>query len=229
MFRPNRQDRVIDQAITNAQIGRTVIGTLATLWLIYAYPLRDSMGEVASDKFEEVIFSATILFVSAPMALLVFVLAARPPVRRLYLRRSLQPLKALGAIFAAFAFVIFFGTHSGSQLLASVPLLSLLLAPVVLFVIPFALTGAALSATTVFRTADVHEVLPPLISPVLVCAMFVIQLFDSPPVEAPFAVRLLFLIGPPVSVLVLSFWELRRLRTHHHLTVRAALNRGTGQ
>ncbi|MGW3657469.1 hypothetical protein ACWD6R_18015 [Streptomyces sp. NPDC005151] len=56
-----------------------------------------------------------------------------------------------------------------------------------------------------------------------VWAMFVFQLFDSAPVAAPVRVRGLFLVGPPLSVTLLSLWELRRLRTHFGLTVRGAL------
>nr|WP_268980565.1 hypothetical protein [Streptomyces polyasparticus] len=35
-----------------------------------------------------------------------------------------------------------------------------------------------------------------------------------------------FLVGAPVSVTALSVWEVRRLRTHHAVTLQRTLNRG---
>lgn len=97
-----------------------------------------------------------------------------------------------------------------------------------LFVLPFALASAVLCVHHAFRAADVHEVLPPLLSPVLVWSLFVVQLFDDAPVDAPLAVRVLFLVAPPLSVTALSVWELRRLRMSYGITLRRALGRENG-
>ncbi|MEU3430582.1 hypothetical protein [Streptomyces gardneri] len=43
--------------------------------------------------------------------------------------------------------------------------------------------------------------------------------------QAPPGVRRLFILGAPVTVTALSWWELSRLRRHHGLTLRTALRR----
>ncbi|GAA2073552.1 hypothetical protein GCM10009801_26940 [Streptomyces albiaxialis] len=221
VFRPAREDRVVDAGIEAAQIGRTAIGVVASLWLLYAYPLREDPSAVFIGKLGEVILSAGVLIVAGPVAMTVFVLCARPPLRRVYRGRVHEPLRAIGAFFgtgAVFVFVISGGV-------SGVGMGVFLALPVFLFSIPFGIAGALLAVHYVFRTADVHEVLPPLVSPALVWAMFVFQLFDEPPVVAPAAVRAVFLVVPPLSVTALSLWELRRLRTGYGITVRGALGR----
>ncbi|MBT2405447.1 MULTISPECIES: hypothetical protein [unclassified Streptomyces] len=224
IHRPARPDRIVDGAIERAQITRTAVGVIATCWLIYAYPLRESAGSVLSDKLTEVLLSAGLLLILGPIALAAFVLGARRPGPAFYRPRLRGPLTALGALFGT-ALLMWLIPN-----LDSIGGLGFVLTFVgglgYLFLVPFAVASAVLCVHHTFRTADVHEVLPPLISPVLVWAMCVFQLFDSPPVTAPLGVRILFLMGPPLSVTALSFWELRRLRACYGITVRRALGRG---
>ncbi|MGW1890593.1 hypothetical protein ACWCP6_10080 [Streptomyces sp. NPDC002004] len=232
LFRPTRTDRATDGAIEAAQIARTVIGTAATLWLLYAYPLQESASDLAEDKLGELFISAGLMLVVGPLALVAFVVAARPPRRSVYRRRLAGPLTAFAAMFGCAAwnwFVVLKGAalqlaqQSGMLELVLLPLLL----PAVLFGLPFTISAAFLCVHHVFRAADVHEILPPLISPVLVWALCAIQLFDDSPVAAPVWVRVLFIAGPPLSVTALSVWELRRLRSHFAMTVRRALGRET--
>ncbi|MFE7313450.1 hypothetical protein ACFU7T_10120 [Streptomyces sp. NPDC057555] len=232
VFRPSRPDRVVDSGIERAQTARTVIGTLATLWLIYAYPLQGSATDLAKNKFGEIFTNTGILLVAGPLALAGFVLAARPPVRRLYGRRLIAPVTGFCALFGCPALLWFLFRYvigGGATAAQRFGLLEIVVLPLglgaALFALFFAVSAAVLSVHYVFRTADVHEVLPPLISPVLVWVMCGFQLVDTPDVAAPTAVRLLFLISPPVSVTALSAWELRRLRTHFGISIRRALNR----
>ncbi|MFD5778406.1 hypothetical protein ACFVWX_23570 [Streptomyces sp. NPDC058220] len=228
VFRPSRPDRIRDSGIERAQIARTAIGIVATLWMIFAYPLRESAVDVVGGKFTEVFLSTGILLIAGPLALAAFVLSARPPVRALYRRRLTGPLRGFAALFgcAGLLFLVTSGAFSQIGAAAPVALLGTLLGLfAALFALPFGITAAVLSVHYVFRTADVHEVLPPLISPLLVWSMFAFQIFDSPPVAAPAVVRALFLIGPPLSVTLLSVWELRRLRMRFGITLGRALLR----
>lgn len=226
---PGRPDRVVDVAAARAQIARTAIGLLATCWLIYAYRLQDSTGEVVSGKLDETLWSASFVLLGVPVALLLFVLLARPPLRSLYLRRLVHPLKALGALVGAFLTFLVLTSAQSMGVWRINPLLTLVTLPpmvlLFLYLTVFVLFGAVLGVTHLFRTADVHEVLPPLLTPVVVWGLFLFQLFETPLVDAPLAVRLLFLFGPPLSVTALSAWELRRLRTRHGITLRRAVNR----
>ncbi|UQX03365.1 hypothetical protein [Streptomyces sp. RerS4] len=218
IHRPVRPDRLVDPAIEWARIARTAIGVLATLWLVFAYPLRESAGAVVEDKIVELVISAGMLLILGPVALAAFVAAARPPGPAFYRPRLRGPLTALGALFGT-ALLLWLNLRFGPTALG--PLAGL----TALVLLPFGLASAVLCVHHTFRAADVHEVLPPLISPVLVWSMCVVQLFDAPPVAAPAWVRLLFLAGPPLSVTALSAWELRRLRARYGITLRRALGR----
>ncbi|MFD4914817.1 hypothetical protein ACFWNR_16515 [Streptomyces virginiae] len=220
IHRPARPDRIVDDAIRLAQIARTAIGLLAGCWLVLAYPLREGAGGVVDDKFTEVLVSAGLLLVIGPLGLAAFVFSARPPGPAFYRARLRGPAIAIGSLLATIL-VMSFGLPYASML-------GPLGAFAGLFVLPFALASAVLCVHHAFRAADVHEVLPPLLSPVLVWSLFVVQLFDDAPVDAPLAVRVLFLVAPPLSVTALSVWELRRLRMSYGITLRRALGRENG-
>ncbi|MBT2541516.1 hypothetical protein J7E99_12550 [Streptomyces sp. ISL-44] len=218
VHRPARPDRIVDEGIRRAQIARTAIGLLAGFWLVLSYPLREGAGGIVEDKFAEVLISAGLLLVLGPLGLAAFVLSARPPGPAFYRARLRGPATAIGALLATVLGMSYGLPYAGTFAFG-------LGAIAGLFLIPFALASAVLCVHHAFRTADVHEVLPPLLSPVLVWSLFVVQLFDDAPVNAPLAVRVLFLLAPPLSVTALSLWELRRLRVRHGITVRLALGR----
>lgn len=220
VHQPARPDRIVDEAIRRAQIARTAIGLLAGSWLVLSYPLREGAGGVIEDKFAEVLISAGLLLVLGPLALAAFVLSARPPGPAFYRARLRGPATAIGALLAT-VLVMSYGLPHMSTFAYGLGAIA------GLFFIPFALASAVLCVHHAFRTADVHEVLPPMLSPVLVWSLFVVQLFDDAPVDAPLPVRLLFLLAPPLSVTALSLWELRRLRVRYGITIRRALGRGS--
>ncbi|MEU9944723.1 hypothetical protein [Streptomyces lavendulae] len=228
--RPRREDRLADPAMSRAQVARTCIGLGATAWLFYAYSLRQEAKDVIDNQLAEMLLAAAVLMVVGPLVVGAFVVAARPPLRDRYRRRLPGPLTAFGALFGAAALLAFafrsdlhdplFGAIGGVGLV-----LSLLIGLTSLFLLPFVLASSVLCVHHSFRTADVHEVLPPLLSPVVVVAMSALQAFDGPPVNAPQGVWFLFLAGAPLSVSALSVWELRRLRTRYGITLRGALGR----
>ncbi|MFE6911621.1 hypothetical protein [Streptomyces erythrochromogenes] len=228
--RPGREDRLADPAISGAQVARTCIGLGATAWLFYAYSLRHGAKDVIDDKLAEMLIAAAVLMVVGPLVVGAFLIAARPPLRARYRRRLSGPLTAFGVLFGAAALLAFaFRRDLHDPLFAAAGdigfVLGLLISLTALFLVPFVLTSSVLCVHHSFRTADVHEVLPPLLSPVVVVAMSVLQAVDGPPVNAPHGVWLLFLAGAPLSVTALSVWELRRLRTRYGITLRGALGR----
>jgi hypothetical protein len=89
----------------------------------------------------------------------------------------------------------------------------------------FGFWGGTLAVLPVFRTADVHEVLPPLIAIVLVWEPALMDLSSGACPGVPAAARPAMVFGGPLSVTAVGLWELRRLRTRHGLTLRRALGR----
>ncbi|MBW5484198.1 hypothetical protein [Streptomyces bambusae] len=228
--RPARPDRLADPAIAGAQVARTGIGLAATVWLFYAFTLREDAEDVFNDKLAEVLISAGVLLIVGPLAVAAFVVSARPPLRARYRQRLRGPVTAFGCLFGA-AVLQWIALRSDvrDQLFAWAGdigfVLGLVLGLASFFLLPFVLTSSVLCVHHAFRTADVHEVLPPLLSPVVVVVMSVLQAVDGPPVNAPQSVWFAFLAGAPLTVTALSVWELRRLRNLHGITLRAALGR----
>lgn len=70
---------------------------------------------------------------------------------------------------------------------------------VLVWVLPFIVWGVGLALLHVFRTADIHQTMPPL----LACSM----------------------LGAPLSVTAVGLRELHRLRAHYGSTVRGMLVR----
>jgi hypothetical protein len=91
--------------------------------------------------------------------------------------------------------------------------------------VAFTVIAALYGLNSCFRLGDVHELLPPLISPLLVWSLFALGLFDGPEVAAPPLVLYSFLLGGPLSVTALSVWEKRLLSRRHGVTLRSALGR----
>lgn len=166
-----------------------------------------------------------------PLAVAVFIAAARPPHRRLFLRRVAKPAGALLALLLALGaprLITGLGlVTEETNWTASAGRVVLLFAlgAFLLWLAPFALHGMAQSLVHVFRTADLHETVPPLPPTLLVWEAALFEVFRGTYDGVPLGARLTFLPGAPLTVTAVAMGELRRLRTRHGITVRAALLR----
>jgi hypothetical protein len=86
----------------------------------------------------------------------------------------------------------------------------------------------SLGASEHFRTADIHETVPPLLAMALVWEMTLVDLFTGAYAGVPGPLRVLLVLGAPVSVTAVGLWELRRLRAHYGIAVRDMLMRQAG-
>ncbi|MGW6920694.1 hypothetical protein ACWGA9_05320 [Streptomyces sp. NPDC054950] len=239
---PSRADRVDDPAVRVLAWARTAVGLAATVWLLMAYPLREGGEKFVMDKLEDLLIGCGITFGTAFVAVTAFIATARSPLGRVYARRLLGPLLTVFAIALGAAVCWFlvrllkgeiitlsdFGYHGilFSILLIVVFFLgTLACAAALLLAIPVTVLALVYAFNSCFRLGDVHDLLPALISPLLVWSLFVLGLLDDPEVAAPPLVLYGFLVGGPLSVTLLSVWEVRRLRRRHGVTLRSALGR----
>ncbi|MGW1641345.1 proline-rich domain-containing protein [Streptomyces lavendulae] len=228
-FRPSRTGIAHDPQVRRLQLWRTVLGLAAWVGLTLTYKAvvgADEVKALADDRLDQSWSSVLVLVCTFPVVVGGFVAAARGGLRRVYLRRALRPLGAVTAVMASM----------GTSALAMAPELAglrdavglpgkIVIAVLCLWSIGFALYGIGLSLVHVFRTADIHEVVPPVLAGVLVWEMALLDLVTGAYPQVPAGVRAVFVLGAPVTVTALSWWELRRLRRHHGLTVRGALGR----
>ncbi|HET9379328.1 MAG TPA: hypothetical protein VFP69_00665 [Streptomyces sp.] len=223
--------------VRKIQILRTVVGLVAMMWILVSYKITSDATSLAHERADQMVTSAALLAATFPVVVGAFVLASCPEHRRPYLRRALRPL---GSLLALGGSVLYFVLLT-SGVLADVPfgqvpeepstadymrmMYEVFLALGAVWALVFVFYGATLSVVHVFRTADIHEVLPPVIATVLVWELAVADLFSDAYDSVPLGVRAAAVLGGPLSVTLVSLWELRRLRTRHGLTLRRALGR----
>jgi hypothetical protein len=230
VFRPSRPGRIDDPAVTRMQRIRTAVGLAALVWVMISYKLVASVGDFADDRVDQTWNDVLVLAVTVPLVVGALIGAARPPARRELLRRAAKPFGSIVAIIAAVALfpaAVLTGLLDGR--FATGPATTVITVVVALFlilwVLPFVVYGVGMSLVHVFRTADIHETVPPLLAMVLVWESTVIDVFTGAYEGVPGPVRILLLLGAPLSVSAVALWELRRLRVGYGLTVRAALMR----
>ncbi|WP_432096977.1 hypothetical protein [Streptomyces sp. bgisy100] len=255
LTRPSRPGMIEDPVISGLHRGRTALGLLATAWLLLSYPLREGGEAFVLGKLEELVIGCGVLLVGGIVGVGFFVLAARPPLGGRYAGRLGGPLRAVAApLLGAFtvwlmaravsgdiistadigAHDFFMGLLGGflgtliSGIVIGLAFVAGALACVAVLVgaALFTLIALVTGLNSCFRTAEVHELLPALLSPLLVWSLFVLNLVGDADVNAPPGVLYTFLLGGPLSVTALSVWEVRRLRGRYGVTLRSALGRG---
>jgi hypothetical protein len=230
VFKPSRPDLVEDPFIARMQKIRTFVGLGAVVWVSVAYKIAPSVEDVADDRFQQSWLSVLVLSVTLPVFVGVLTALTAPPARRDLLRRA---AKSFGAILALIAGVFVFPASMLTGLLdgkfATNPVMTVVTWVVIVFtlvwVTPFIFWGIGLALIHVFRTADIHQTMPPLLAMTLVWEMALIDVFTGAYAGVPGPVRAVFVLGAPLSVTAVGLWELRRLRVHYGISVRGVLVR----
>ncbi|MGW0367236.1 hypothetical protein [Streptomyces sp. NPDC002990] len=231
MFTPSRPDRVHDPVVKKVQVFRTIVGLVAISWMLLSYGLASDADAVVDDRFDQIRTTLITLGVTFPVAVAAFIAAARPPNRRLFLRRVGKPAGALLALVVTLAvprLITGLGyVTENTDWTASAGRVVLLFAlgAFMLWLTPFAFYGIAQSLVHVFRTADLHETVPPLLATLLVWEVALFDVFRGAYDSVPLGIRVAITLGAPLSVTAVALWELRRLRTRHGITLRGALLR----
>ncbi|MFF1549107.1 hypothetical protein [Streptomyces sp. NPDC058291] len=230
VFRPSRPGRVDDPAVARMQRVRTVVGLCAVVWVTFSYKLAASAADLADDRLDQSWNAVLVLSVTFPVVVGALIGMARPPARRELLRRARKPFGSILALIggvALFPAAVLSGLADGR--LATNPVMTAVTVVVVLlmlvWVLPFIAYGVGMSLVHVFRTADIHETVPPLLALVLVWEMALIDLLTGAYEGVPGPVRIVLVLGAPFSVTAVALWELRRLRVGYGLTLRGALMR----
>ncbi|MEV0976390.1 hypothetical protein [Streptomyces sp. NPDC049915] len=209
---------------------RTAVGLGAVVWVSLSYRLARSVGDVANDRFDQSWISVLVLSVTLPVVVGVLLALAAPAARGELLRRAARCFGAMVAIVAAvgvFPASVLSGFVKGrfatNPSMTVVTYAGILLTLV--WVTPFIFWGIGLALVHVFRTADIHETVPPLLAMTVVWEMTLIDLFTGAYAGVPGPLRAVLVLGAPVSVTAVAWWELHRLRVHYGLSIRDVLTR----
>ncbi|MFF5719224.1 hypothetical protein [Streptomyces buecherae] len=208
------------------QLARTVLGAAATIALILAYNVdRDRWEDAAWGGVANLIVAPLVLLIAGPLVILAFISYA-PPHLRPHLRSRLRaPLKAvgwyvlsLGVIGGVCVLATHIDTDDGRSLWEYAWAVAALI--VVVWGLPFFFLASLYSARSAFNSAQVHPMLPPVLTLALVWVFTLINLIDSGLPGGPPVVQFGSMLGGPLSVTAVSLWELRRMRTRFGVTLR---------
>ncbi|MFE7618935.1 hypothetical protein [Streptomyces sp. NPDC057496] len=240
---------VEDRLISGLQSARTLLGLVAAVWLVVAYPLSSGKEDFVVGKIVELAIACGILAIGSLIGITAFLVASTPERRTVFAARLGGPVVSVVAlVIGPLTFWVslltlkgdlitgadlkdFFSSITGTGVISSVlAFLALAVGWLVSFVVllasvPYTLVTTYFCVFTCFQASRVHQLLPALLSPLLVWSLFTFQLLNGPDVAAPPEVLYTFMLGGPVTVTVLSVWEVRRLRSRHGITLRVALGR----
>lgn len=230
VFKPSRPGIVEDAVVARIQKIRTIVGLCAVVWVSMSYKLAKSVGDVASDRLNQSWISVLVLAVTFPVIVGILLALAHPAARRELLRRAARSFGAIVAIVAGvFVFPASVLTGFVDGRFATNPLMTVITYAGTLFtlvwVLPFVIWGIGLALVHVFRTADIHETMPPVLAMTLVWEMTLTDLFTGAYASVPGPIRAVFMLGAPLSVTAVGLWELRRLRVQYGITLRGVLMR----
>ncbi|WAU81800.1 hypothetical protein O1Q96_19650 [Streptomyces sp. Qhu-G9] len=230
VFTPSRPGRVDDAVVARIQKIRSIVGLAAVLWVMFSYKLVHSAGDVASDRLNQSWINVLVLSVTFPVIVGLLIAVARPPARQELLRRTAKPVGSVLAIIAGvavFPALVLTGFASG-EFATNAPTTVVTVVVTLLtigWVLPFVVYGIGMSLVHVFRTADIHETVPPVLATALVWEMTLVDLLTGAHDTLPGPTRIVVMLGAPLSVTAVALWELRRLRVNYGLTLRGALMR----
>ncbi|WP_256959669.1 hypothetical protein [Streptomyces viridochromogenes] len=233
VFTPSRPGIVSDPEVARMRKIRTLVGVGAFLWMSYAYKLAPKLSDAADEQVDKSWTSALVLAATLPVVVGVLYALAAPAARRDLLRRAARCFGAIVAMMAAasvFPITVLSGVFEGEPLTEgqfTVTKGLLLAANLFIFfwVLPFIVWGVGLAVQHVFRTADIHETVPPLLIMALTWETALIDVFTGAHEGVPTVIRYVFILGAPLSVTAVGLWELHRLRVHYGLGMRGLLMR----
>ncbi|MFJ3161366.1 hypothetical protein [Streptomyces kanasensis] len=226
LFAQEGEGRIMDRVADRVQLARTVLGAAATIALVLAYNVDWKRLEAAAwGGVANLIVAPFVLLVAGPLAIVGFIYYA-PPHLRPHLRSRLRaPLKAVGwyvltlvVIGGILGLAAQIDDRDGKSWWEYVVAVAALL--VIVWGFPFFFLASLYSARSAFNSAQVHPMLPPVLTLALVWVFAAFNLIGDGMPGGPPLVQFCSMLGGPLSVTAVSLWELRRMRTRFGVTLR---------
>ncbi|MFE7170488.1 hypothetical protein [Streptomyces sp. NPDC057616] len=227
LFVQEGEGRIVDRTVDRVQVARTVLGAAATVAIVFVYNANpDRWSDAAYGGAAQMLVAPVLLLVAGPLVILGFIYYA-PSHLRPHLRSRLgAPLKAVGwyvltlAVLAGGLWGISASvTQDRSNWLNYV--LAVVGMVLIFWGIPFFVLASLYAARSAFNTAQVHPMLPPVITMALVWVFAVFNAIGDGLPEGPPAVQYCSMLGGPLSVTAVALWELHRMKNRFGVTLRA--------
>ncbi|WP_433331100.1 hypothetical protein [Spirillospora sp. CA-294931] len=229
VFHPHREDRIVDPTVRKLQFFRAWAGLVVTVLVLLIYT-QAAPKDIADERMDKLWINMLATMCVVPVVVAAFILASRDPNRGSFLRRAGRPLLSVVALFGtAFVFPLTMAPEL-KGLRGLFDPVAPVMKPVffvwmLCWLVPFFFYGFFLCLTHVFRTVDIHELVPPLISVSLAWVLTLIDVINDSNKGVPPGLSLALLLGAPLSVTALAAFETHRLRKFHAITLRNTLLR----
>ncbi|MFI8420228.1 hypothetical protein [Streptomyces sp. NPDC085479] len=216
--------RVVDPFMKRVQDARAWAALAASCLILIVYGADQDFAELQAQYFLRVTTTPWLVLLTAPLIILaVFRLA--PPSARSFMRSHLASSgRAALRYFGAFTAVplLFAVMVVLSELFEPLrPLIMIGLLFPTIWALCFVVFASLTLVPSVFGLSRVHAALPALVTGVLVWELAAVSLAFSGLPPGPVPVQIAALLGGPVSVTALAWWELKRLRERYGVRVRA--------
>ncbi|MFF3322172.1 hypothetical protein [Streptomyces sp. NPDC002889] len=226
VFPVHSHRRIQDPEVMRVQKVRAWTALGASCVIMVAYGTSADWQQAQDQVLFRLAITPWLLLLTAP-AVIAILFRLAPPSARPVMRARLRPaVRSVLWYFGAFTAVpiLFAGVMLLSRYLRDGvldTLISFALLLPILWVTFFVGFASATVVRTAFNTADVHAVLPALLTGVLVWELAAINLSMAGPPPGPPLIQICAILGGPASVTAVAWWEIVRLRTRYGVTLRS--------
>ncbi|MGW1997935.1 hypothetical protein [Embleya sp. NPDC001921] len=214
-----------DVTLERVRVIRSWLGLGVLVWIAATYGGGEDAAQGLMTSF---IASVFVAIIACPIAVAIIVALTRSDVRTETRKSLMLPLRSLG-LFVLVSVATLGGltalAYGSKEVNAGASVASFFLTAlglaVSLWVLRFWILAVRAIPQHLFRAVDGHPLLPAVIAPWLSWCGALIDLGDDGGKGAlPVGVRLIGTLGGPVTITIMSLWEIRRVRSRYGVTFR---------
>ncbi|MFE7133749.1 hypothetical protein ACFVIM_23125 [Streptomyces sp. NPDC057638] len=229
VFPPYGHRRITDPEVMRVQRIRAWTAGVSSILLLALYGGPGAFQEAQDQYWQRLLITPWLLLLTAPVVIAVVFRMASPEAKaamRAPLRRAGRSAATyFGAVIAlppltvGMVWALSEAENSVDSPFLFAPLTLALLTPT-LWLLCFVAFASAPAVQGAFNAAEAHAALPALLTAVLVWELTLVGLVTGGLPPGPPLLQAAALVGGPLSVTAVAWWEIDRLRTRHGVRLR---------
>ncbi|MFJ3876716.1 hypothetical protein ACIPW5_04570 [Streptomyces sp. NPDC090077] len=226
VFRLHHQP-VVDPPLSRVKKARAVIAVLTSSVFLLAYGTQNDIEDALTDGAVRLMVAPWLLVLTAPLLVYLLMRWASVSEHARMKGRLRVPLITVAKYVGALTSVplLMLATFPVmNSLLDDHPYISfagaLTLLCLLVWAVAFTLFSSSIVVRAGFGTGEIHKALPGLLTALLVWEFVPVGLLTGGMPPGPVPLALLFLLGGPLTVTAVTWWEVHRLTTRHGVVLR---------
>ncbi|WP_331728038.1 hypothetical protein [Streptomyces sp. NBC_00158] len=225
VFRLER-DPVVDPPLSRVKKARAVLAVLASSVFLLVYGAQNDIENALTDGAVRMMVAPWLLVLTAPLLVYLLMRWASVSEHARMRSRLRVPLVTVAKYVGALTSVplLTLATIPVLNSLVDRPYISFAVAVVIVGLMVWAAAFTLFSSTLVVRagfgTGQIHKALPGPLTALLVWEFVPVGLLTSGMPPGPVPLALLFVLGGPLTVTAVTWWEVHRLTTRHGVVLR---------